>query len=541
MPLTLENKITNDAVPYMFEKYDVYSSFLVNFWENIVFLVILAALYLIVKLLEHVLSKYSTPKTLRVMIQNFIFTQLYSFYGDIVFFSTIEYRSLDPNEGIGATLSFLSSCTLLIIMLICFIAHFLLLRKYQDIKRQAQNSDDMSVLDQFVESKNGQDVLFRDFKDKSLTHQSFLLLLTARDLAFSLILTTLFAHPLLQTVLVLIMNIAMFAYLLFWPPFASKFDGAQQLYYEFITLSVNGGVLILAILDGTDSTKIDLRTNIGRFIIVINMCFNFGALLFMLISCGLLLKEMYQEFRAKLRAKKQASLPETRPISPLPEKEAKDLSLDDSHQQLVNTSFNVHPSLLRAKGGLKSFPETVQNSPTRKSQTTNNNSGFKNDSQIQQYPPRIQHTTNNFRVIQVNNALRKFPLKPYQKSYVKNNQAYKKDYEPEPDPNIDFGSLTLNKVSSNASSNAELLSKRVFVKSSSLAISHHEMEMDEPSPNLKVKAQEGDNFGYVDRGVEREMQVEVEEGNFTKKGERIENNGNETKRKRIRRERKEKE
>jgi len=321
MPLTLENKITSHPVPYMFEKYDIVSSFLINFWENILFLLILTLLYLVARLFECALSKFFTPKVVRVMVQNFIFTQLYSFYGDILFYSTIEYRSLDMSEGLSG-LSFFASCILLIIMFLCFLSHFRLLKKYQQIKLQAQNSGDMSSLDKFIESKNGLDVLFRDFKDKSLIYQSFLLLLTARDLAFSLILTTLFNHPLAQTIIILILNVAMFGYLLLRPPLTSKFDGAQQLYYEFITLSVNFSVLILAILDAIDSIGVELRTSIGRFVIAINMCFNFGALLFMLVSLGMLLKEIYQEYKAKSQAKKTAKLPDvkhTRPISSHPE------------------------------------------------------------------------------------------------------------------------------------------------------------------------------------------------------------------------------
>ena len=104
MPVGIKAIIATRPVPYMFEKYEVRSSFLLNFWNNFCFLIILTTVFIFIKIFELSLNKCSSKKSklavFRAMIQNFILTQLYSVYGDIIFYSTLEYRSLDLSLGL---------------------------------------------------------------------------------------------------------------------------------------------------------------------------------------------------------------------------------------------------------------------------------------------------------------------------------------------------------------------------------------------------------------------------------------------------------
>ena len=277
LPVSIAAKVVERPVPYMFEKYEVGSSFLLNFWNNFCFLIILSLVFIFVKILEIVLercfSKKSKLDVIRAMVQNFILTQLYSVYGDIIFYSTLEYRSLDFSLGLTG-LSFSLSIVFIGIMFICFGLHLFLLKKYQRIKKQAKKSNNQNLLDQFVDGHKGNFVLFKDFKDNLIIQQAFLFFLTARDLASSLIITTMFLHPLVQTILLLVLNLSMVAYLIWYRPFDSLFDGTQQLFYEVITLSVNVSVLIMAIMDVIHSSGYQLRRELGKFLIIVNMIFN---------------------------------------------------------------------------------------------------------------------------------------------------------------------------------------------------------------------------------------------------------------------------
>lgn len=307
MPETIQRKIVHQPVPDMFEKYEIKSSFLLNFWNNLCLLLILTAFYISFRLLEFAALRSQKPQIspklaiARTMTQNFLLTQLYSVYGDIIFYATIEYRSIHLNQGLFK-LSFSASLTLLSIIILSLSLHFYLLHKYQKIKKQASSE----VLAKFIDGHKGNFVLFRDFKDTSLLHQSFLILLTARDLAFSLILTTMFQHPLAQTILILIFNVGMFGYLILRPPFVSLLDATQQLFYEFITMTVNVSVLILAIMDKIHSNGFELRVSIGQFVITTNLIFNFGSLAFMLIKGWTVVKEIYEAYKIQKEEKTKA-------------------------------------------------------------------------------------------------------------------------------------------------------------------------------------------------------------------------------------------
>jgi len=193
-------------------------------------------------------------------------------------------------------------------MLISFGLHLFLLKKYQRIKKQAKLVNNQNLLDQFVDGHKGNFVLFKDFKDTLIIQQAFLFFLTARDLASSLIITTMFLHPLAQTILILILNLSMVAYLIWYRPFDSLFDATQQLFYEIITLSVNVSVLIMAIMDEIHSSGYQLRRELGKFLIIMNMLFNFGSLGFMLLKGWMVCKEMYDSYKAKKKQQRKSKL-----------------------------------------------------------------------------------------------------------------------------------------------------------------------------------------------------------------------------------------
>ncbi len=247
---------------------------------------------------------------IRAVVQNFVLAQLYSIYGDIILFSVLEYRS--PNFTSGWS-RFSFACTLVFpsMTLSLLMAHIFLLKNYQKIKQQ-----NAEMLSQFVNKNKGSFVLFNDFKDYSFLRQSFLLLLTARDLIFSLLLATMFDHPLGESIFILCLNIAMVVYLILKPPFKSVFDATQQLFYEVIALIVNVCILIMAIMDEINSTGTDIRTFIGKLIIATNMIFNFGSLAFMLVKAFMTCKEIYQAHKLKKAlTKKTLKIQETHRFS----------------------------------------------------------------------------------------------------------------------------------------------------------------------------------------------------------------------------------
>jgi len=197
-----------------------------------------------------------------------------------------------------------------------------------------------------VQSNEGCQLFFRDFKDYSLAPQLFLFFLTARDIVFSILLATMFEYPFTQILINTILNCLMIAYLFVKKPFQNTFDFVQQLFFEFTGLIVNISVLVNAILDSGKYQTIQARNNLGKLVIVMNMIFNFVTAVFMFYSLGQLLYEFYQERKQK-RANKLKSFDVKRRLRNSPPLETSEISLkrDQSFMQETVTSNNNHEAL----------------------------------------------------------------------------------------------------------------------------------------------------------------------------------------------------
>jgi len=143
----LPNSITEDfksqqskAVPIVFAKYDIVSSFVVNFWENLGIIILASGLWVVFKAIEFGFREnkeskaYAFIRTCQEYVQNFLLSVLYGVYGDLVFFAIIEYRTYDSEVSI-ALISVILSIILLVVMTLHIAFHIRLLIQYQTIKK----------------------------------------------------------------------------------------------------------------------------------------------------------------------------------------------------------------------------------------------------------------------------------------------------------------------------------------------------------------------------------------------------------------------
>ena len=279
------------GVPYNFAKYDVKTSFLVNNWQNMMLLLIFLAIFLVFRVLQALAKSASWIRVVRVFVQNFLLGQLYQTYGEFVLYSIIDWRSSKENNTKLSTLNVAISGTLAFGIIIHLFFHVRLLRNYQKIKV----TNNKEELEAFQKKHEGCQFFFRDFKDGSLNQQMFLFYMIIRDLLFSLILATMFEFPIIQTWILLTMNISMLVYLLWKSPFKESVDFAQQIINELITSIVVVSVLIQAIIDYGDSKEIRIR--LGKLIITTNIVFNYITLAFMVFKLVLVVKQGYKAYK----------------------------------------------------------------------------------------------------------------------------------------------------------------------------------------------------------------------------------------------------
>ena len=301
VPDGVQAELGEGASPYVFEKYGVSSTFLINLWEPFLLLILLITIFGLIRILEWIIAIKNKASTYyrvllksRIFLFNFLLTQIYNVYGDVALFAILEFRSLDLSANL-ACLSFIVSLVLFVLMAFGLFYHVWFLHQYQTLKKGSSDQE----LQQFKSDNPGWEVLYQDFKDQNLLKQSFLFILTIRDIAFSILLVTLFEHPLTQCIMILILSVMMLSYMLITRPFASIWGQVQQIFFEFVIFVVSLSTLVLAVMDRKDSTETNSKQRIGKLLIIVNMIFNFSALGFMIVQLFLQGKEFYQHYRAK--------------------------------------------------------------------------------------------------------------------------------------------------------------------------------------------------------------------------------------------------
>ena len=310
IPDSVKEKIVNQPVPYMFSKYELESSFLINFWQVVSVLVIVSIIFGVIRFFELISKQikkrylpHSYCRAVRVAGQNFLLTQLYSVFGDLIFYSVLEWRSINTNTDYS-WLSLSIAILLYGIMFLSFMFHLKLIFNYQRIRNKSAKLENSKELTQYTEGYEGCEVLFRDFSDESFIHQGFLFFFTLRDIALSLVFTMLFDYPLTQATLIFLQNLGMILYLLIKKPFASKLDLIQQLFFEVLIFCVNTSVFIMALMDSLEIEGIAIRNVLGKSIIIICMVFSFTVLGFIALKLIISIKYGYQAFKKYLAKRK---------------------------------------------------------------------------------------------------------------------------------------------------------------------------------------------------------------------------------------------
>jgi len=128
-----------------------------------------------------------------------------------------------------------------------------------------------------------------------------------RDFALSIVISLLYKYPYIQTIIMLIFNGVMLSYLLILRPLIDFLDSLHQLICEFIVFGVNIGVLLLASFDENGVEEKQNRKEIGSFLIIANLVFNFLGLLVMLTKLGIFIFRNGKRLFAKTKKKKNST------------------------------------------------------------------------------------------------------------------------------------------------------------------------------------------------------------------------------------------
>ena len=312
IPLGLNSSLMSRDLPDEFERYKVQSEFLVSFWDGLMSISIAFVLYFLVLILSLGTKRFQQSwfisfgvQKARVILQNFLLTQFYACYGDIILFSILNLSTAKFD-----TLAEILSCTTAIIFMglgiIIFVLHYLFLTRYQRIKNQPNtNTEANNAVNKLCQKHEGIHVLFFGFRDRSLVTQSLFILLIIRSIAFSMIITLLYRYPFVQAVMTTVLCTVMICYLLISRPFKRLVDLAQQLTIECIILTVSVSLLGIAIIDSKSILTKSAWLNFNEIIIMCNLIVFFVAPTFLIIKLILLIIQYFKNRKRETLKKRQ--------------------------------------------------------------------------------------------------------------------------------------------------------------------------------------------------------------------------------------------
>ena len=297
LPDKIVNSFPTHRLAYGFEKYQLSSSFLVNFWTPALTLSIVAFAAFLVSYIEPwtlaYRKVYMISRKIRESLRwNFFISLFTSYYGNIALFSSFELRKAEMGSFQGA-FSFLVCIFVNIIVLVVYvrmISVIFILRRYGRVQNNMDTTDLSPIaVDRFREYKS----IFQNYKTRTFAQQAFLSLFVGRIYLFNTILAYFFNYPLLQISLITFMSIAMSLYLIIARPLKGRLELGQYIVQELSLLVVNTCIFVLAVLDHKNIEAVESRKTIGNLIVGLNMGFTILSSVYLIVSTLLELREIY--------------------------------------------------------------------------------------------------------------------------------------------------------------------------------------------------------------------------------------------------------
>ena len=312
LPETIKERIPSATMPYMFEEYELEASFLANFWTNLFGITIAFIIFMISIVLQGIRKRrkqgkiFSLINKLYFAAMNFLIVQIYCSFDEITLFFILQMRFLSF-DSILSYLSLVLSLFFTALGLVSLFVHTWIIKKYQQakVKCSGKNQKEMKI---FMQKYEGLSLLFKDFKDITSLHQSYLLIFIIRNILANVLLGTTDNYPFVQTSFFVAFSLLLMGYIVIKRPFKEFFDLLEQIFYEGIILVANITVFIMSIKQNNDTLQ-ESKESLGKVIIILSLTCNIGALVLVLLRLFTLLITTIHEWRKKrLKKKKEGNI-----------------------------------------------------------------------------------------------------------------------------------------------------------------------------------------------------------------------------------------
>ena len=355
----------NQKVPGKFSDYNVSSSFIVNFWQSaLILLVILLFIgvgYILYKNLSKTSKIYSPVETIVSILKwNFFIIMYCGTIGDIVLYSALEFQGVNLDDLYSnISLIVCAGFNILTVIVIVKMLHV-------NINIRNSNSKKEEIEKKWIAFR----AFYETYKDNFFGQQIFLLIFVVRVACFNAIVGYAYDYPLLQALMIIVINGIMAVYLIVMRPLKAKINLIQQITFEVLLLIFNTCVCILAINDAKGNQAIELRNTVGEIIIVLNIIVPFLSTGFILLKIIVIVVETIKNYRKS----KKKSLPQIVINKPNRGAVPQNPEISQSSMILPPTSPDIrtNSNILEISSNylMSSHDLSILNSPARLSSTT---------------------------------------------------------------------------------------------------------------------------------------------------------------------------
>ena len=281
MPESIKKAFVKRPLPALFERLNIHSSFLVNFFGDLMVLLILGLIGGMFKGMEILVLRIKKPKMAAifdrlatVFLANFCLVLLIIYTNDILLYTYIDIKTINLNSS-GDTVSLFIGVIFVLLLFATPILGVYVVLKYQKIRADAIESKDEKNYIAFRKKWRNLQFFYTSSKEDTLPQRLFYIIYLVRIIlpAFISVLATSSATA--QAAFQMIISLAITGYLIVVRPLKKRINAIQLYFYEGVTLVIHIAALALASVKPTNQlSNHETRTVIGDMIIVGSILIN---------------------------------------------------------------------------------------------------------------------------------------------------------------------------------------------------------------------------------------------------------------------------
>lgn len=291
----MQSYFIDSSLPETFAKHGLAASFIVNIWKDLTMMGVIIFLAVVFMVIENIcrifnftLVRCFFEKCRGIAKWNLVIVFLAMCMDDIVLYSSLQFRSLESPEGKTYDYTYIAFSLLSTIVAVVLNIGLLLGAYFFIYIMRSQSETPNDVFENSGSLRKWQDyqVLFQGYNPSSIYTQTFYLIYVVRVCFLPMVIASyLYLFPLAQTILQVVISLALLAYIVLMKPLQGKTNTIQLIISESLVLIMNICLIIMKAFEMGGIKQNSFSTILlGDFIVGGNVLFNWTWIIFTAIK-----------------------------------------------------------------------------------------------------------------------------------------------------------------------------------------------------------------------------------------------------------------